>query len=441
MNRDPDPNVPIPRQASEAPRPAAGVDFDVIVVGSGPAGSTIARELSRRGKRVLILERGGDAPLKEGLGMASFLSAVSVSDNLSTVSAFTTGGTTSIYFAVADSPPLDVFQSLGVDLSGAFDEVKQELPLAVLPDELLGAQALRVRRSAEELGYPCHRSTMLVDLAKCDAGYRYEAKWNARAYLREAVAAGSTLITRARVLKVLVENDRAIGVEYSLQKSKKHAETRHAFAGKIVLSAGAAATPRILRNSGMLNVASKGFYCHPGFAMFGTVRGMKTGDNFVGSTGTIIDGDISVGDGSPARVFYRMLMLSSRQFLRAVRYSSSIGVGVMVSDGLGGGLREDGSYYKTIERDDVLKLKKGEDAARRIIQNAGGRNIVKLPPSASHIGGTIRFGEHIDASLETEIRNLHVCDGSMIPESVKVSPTLTLICLGKYLANQISKSM
>ncbi len=37
--------------------------FDAIVVGSGPGGATVARELSRRGWKVLILERGGKAPV------------------------------------------------------------------------------------------------------------------------------------------------------------------------------------------------------------------------------------------------------------------------------------------------------------------------------------------------------------------------------------------
>ena len=33
---------------------------EVIVVGSGPGGATVARELSKQGKDVLLLERGYD---------------------------------------------------------------------------------------------------------------------------------------------------------------------------------------------------------------------------------------------------------------------------------------------------------------------------------------------------------------------------------------------
>ena len=38
-------------------------EFDTIVVGSGPGGGTVAREMSRRGHRVLILERGPNRPI------------------------------------------------------------------------------------------------------------------------------------------------------------------------------------------------------------------------------------------------------------------------------------------------------------------------------------------------------------------------------------------
>ncbi len=46
--------------------PAANLHADVVIIGSGPAGLTIAMELSRAGADVLVLESGGLAATKEG---------------------------------------------------------------------------------------------------------------------------------------------------------------------------------------------------------------------------------------------------------------------------------------------------------------------------------------------------------------------------------------
>ena len=35
------------------------MEYDVIIVGTGIGGATVAREMALRGKRVLMLERGG----------------------------------------------------------------------------------------------------------------------------------------------------------------------------------------------------------------------------------------------------------------------------------------------------------------------------------------------------------------------------------------------
>ena len=42
--------------------------YDAIVVGSGPAGSMTARELTKAGARVLLLEAGREVPTSEFAG-------------------------------------------------------------------------------------------------------------------------------------------------------------------------------------------------------------------------------------------------------------------------------------------------------------------------------------------------------------------------------------
>lgn len=418
-------------------------EYDAIVVGSGPGGATVARELSRRGQRVLILERGGNGPLKENLPtIASILNGVKVGDNLVMGRAFTTGGTTSVYLAVADPPPMETFRALGIELAPHLAQAEKDLPMAVLPDHLLPSQSIRLRETAEGLGYEWPASTMLVDQSLCRNGYAYESKWTARAFVRDAIAHGATLVNRARVQKVLRENGRAVGVEYELVVNKKERETRQAFGARVILAAGGAASPVLLRASGIRNVADKGFYCHPNFLVFASISGLERRSGFGGTMGTVIDGDIHVGDGNFGGTFYRMVMLGSKKWLRAILPSRTIGIGVMVTEGIGGSLDDDGRYHKDLTEGDRAKLARGEEVARQILQKAGGRDLFRTSLSAAHLGGVIRIREHVDERLETEIRNLYVCDGSVIPETGYgiQTPTITLVCLGKYLAAHLSQA-
>ena len=85
---------------------------DVIVVGSGPGGATLARELARCGRRVLLLERGIDYRPASYYG--TYLGALIYADRrsllftqegLNIVRPLMVGGATSMYCGCAAPPP------------------------------------------------------------------------------------------------------------------------------------------------------------------------------------------------------------------------------------------------------------------------------------------------------------------------------------------------
>jgi hypothetical protein len=421
-----------------------GVEYDAIVIGSGTSGATIARELARQKKKVLILERGGREPLQETLrGIVAIADQVRLGDaRLSTVRAITTGGSTSLYFGVVNYPQAQTFQALGIDLSPDLEAVRRELPIAQVPDECLGAQARALRDSATALGHDWRKNDMFIDLSKCAGGYAYEAKWKARGYVDDAVRAGATLASRAAVKKIIVEGGTAVGVEYRLKTGFARSEVKRAFGSRIVLAAGELATPQMLRDAGVPGVGDRGFFCNPGYAVYGLVPGLKGTSGFVGSMGCVLEDGIELGDANVPEPLHRPMMLGGLNFRHLFAFPECVGIGVKVKDGLGGELRRNGRFHKTFDSEDQLKLSRGRQEAVRILRQAGARHIVDFGvTSAGRVGGLVRIGEHVDRRLETPVRRLHVCDGSVIPDDMRGTPTLTLVSMARYAARQLLSSL
>ncbi len=87
-------------------------DADVVVVGSGPGGASVARALARAGKRVVVLERGPDYRRQPYYG--TYLGALVYSDRrsflftqegLNIIRPLMVGGATSMYCGSAARPP------------------------------------------------------------------------------------------------------------------------------------------------------------------------------------------------------------------------------------------------------------------------------------------------------------------------------------------------
>jgi len=422
------------------------VEFDAIIVGSGPGGGSVANELSKRGLKILILEKGRGEPIK---GTAAQLISTAMipgkslhftQQMLSLIHGITLGGSSVLYYACAFDPPYEMFESHGIDLHQEVDEAKQELPIAPLSDDLLGPAARRIMDSAQDLGYKWSKLPKMVyqdkcrpDCDKCVMGCPYDAKWSSRMYVENACENGAVLLTGANVKRVLQENRAASGVEFT------HQGTQHqAFAKTIVLAAGGIGTPLILRQSGMRNVGSD-FFFDPLIFAIGTVDDLKGGKEFPMAAGHNFheDGYVMTDLVLP-RWLYWLFTAQVFRFDRLSAHSRSLPIMIKAKDELGGHLTERGGVRKRLTEIEHKRLMSGYEKARKILRNAGARNIYKTWYLAVHPGGTVKINDVVDSNLKTEIDNLFVCDCSVIPEAWGLPPSLTLIALGKRLGKHLS---
>ncbi len=418
--------------------PADGNIYDCLIIGTGSAGATLARELSAKGQRVLMLERGEHRPLKETVwGIASILNEVKVAHKLKDPRVFAAGGSTAMYLAVADDPPLETFHAAGIDLDEAYASAQRELPLAETPDEMLSPQALRLRDAALAEGHAWIKNRMLIDHSKPDGTYDYGSKWKAVAFVEDALRNGAELQCEALVERILVENGTAVGVECKITTAPFRSRVARFYARKVVVSAGSLATPVILRKSGFDEAVSGGYFIDPSLAVIGSVPGLRGTNCFAGTMGATLEDGTRLLDANVHRFYFNMGMVQSFRPWRMRAYGQHLAIMVKAHDTVGGGLSADGRYHKDIDAHSLECLQNGLVAAKGIMTRAGVTSMFTTPLMTGGAFGTISLTRDVDAGLQTRIRNLHVCDGSLIPAEDRVAPTLTLVCLAKYLAKHL----
>lgn len=428
-------------------RPIKALTYDVIVVGSGPGGATVAREMARRGARVLILEQGSAAPLKGSLSQMAAIAAIPGrgtfvnQDGSLLVSGIVAGGSSAINYATAMPPPLPFFLRYGIDLQAALQELRAEVPMMPLPDTLVGPMAKRIMKSAQSLGHAWQKLDKMIYADKCRTGcWRctygcpFGAKWTARNFIDDALAHGAELLADAKVRSVIVKEGCAIGVELV------HAQQLYqVFAEVVVLAGGGIGTPRLLHSSGLAEGGNKHF-SDPVIAVMGSVDELDGGAEVPMAAGWQLDAEgIMLADMTLPKAMYQAFAMQVGRLDRLLAHRRTLTVMVKVRDQLGGSI---GPHWvnKSLHPLDKQKLQRGVHLAREILKESGANAIFKSWHFAAHPGGSVRIGEGVDHHLKTKTKNLYVCDASVIPEAWGLPPTVTLLCLGKYLAAHLAKS-
>lgn len=419
--------------------------FDAIVVGSGPGGATVARELALSGKKVLILEWGDNEPVKGTLVQTiprAFVPGKGLlvtPELLGMIRAITTGGSSLLYCATAFEPPVDMLKSYGVDVSFEAEEIRKEIPIAPLNDELMGKGPKRFFESALDLGYDCHKLNKFIFQDKCRPecqlstyGCPYGAKWTARNFVDEALSNGATMINHAKVEKVLFDGKTAIGVEYRHNK-----DVFQVFGNRVIIAAGGIGSPLILRKSGMRGTGYD-FFFDPLVFVYGKIKGLGSGKSIPMSTGMHFEDDgIVVTDFNMAHLMKIGFDLEAFKFKQAFSYRDTLPIMIKIRDDLGGAITKNGWVNKRLSKGDKKRLDKGAEHARKILEHAGATDVYRGWMFAAHPGGTVKIGEQVDSDLKTRFDNLYVCDCSVMPREWGLPPTWSILALAKRLAKHL----
>jgi choline dehydrogenase-like flavoprotein len=419
--------------------------YDAVAVGSGPGGASVARELAQRGLRVLLLEQGSGAPVAGTLGQMASIAAVPGKgaffhrDASLLVRGITAGGSSTINFATAAPPPAAMFAAYGIDLAPALSALRAELPMAPLPDELVGPMASRIMEAARSLSIEWQKLDKMIRPQACRSGcWRcvygcpFGAKWTARDFIDDACRHGAQLVDRARAMRVIVQNGRAAGVEVLVD-----GQLQTAAAPIVVLAAGGVGSPRLLHGSG-LGPRSASFFSDPVVAVMGSVDDLDGGAEVPMAAGTSLHDDgIALADLTLPKPMYQAFAVQVGRFDRLFAHRRTLSIMVKIRDEIGGRV---GPRWvdKSLQEPDRRKFKQGVEIASAILDKARARHIFKSWHFAAHPGGSVRIGDQVDSDLQTTTPGLYVCDASVIPQPWGLPPTLTLLCLGKRLGMHLT---
>lgn len=428
-------------------------ETDVVIVGSGPGGATLARQLTQSdaGLGITLLERGRDwrgNPLygtyPGGILYSDKGSFLYTKEGLNIIRPLMVGGATSMYCGCAARPLPWWRDKYNIDLDDYAETTINELGIAPLPIDERGVASARIAEAALELGmkwFPQDKFVWPVRTdefdcgAKCMLGCRCGAKWSAAEYVDAAIAEGCDLWTGAKVARVLVEGGVASGVTGTV-----HGQRFTVNAPIVILAAGGIGTPRILQRSGLAQ-AGQGMTMDTTVMVYGRAPYKGIG-NEPPMTWSYADDELGVLYSTLIDPWlnYPLTMLSKgpAYALTWNRWGNTLGVMIKLKDEVSGAVGPH-SISKGLTANDRQRLTRAEKVASDILRQAGcdPDTIFTTPLRGTHPSGTVRIGQMLTTDLETEIKNLYVCDASVFPEALARPTVLTIISLARRLADHL----
>lgn len=265
---------------------------DVCVIGSGPGGAVVAKELAEKGHSVVILEEGSHVEQSacNGMPLPGLMrtyrdgGATGTIGNtaISVTMGRCIGGSSTVNSATCFRTPDTVLANwrhdLGLDrlspenLASLFERVEKIFNVTRLPWEVLGKNAQIVKRGCDRLGLTCrplmHNVKDCKGCGPCQFGCQEGAKQSVDVtYIPLAEQYGARIFADCRAEKLIIHNRIVHGVVAAVihpQTGARH-YTVEVAARMVVVACGAMITPAFLKRNGLKNRhIGKNLQIHPG---------------------------------------------------------------------------------------------------------------------------------------------------------------------------------
>ncbi|MBN1497260.1 MAG: GMC family oxidoreductase [Spirochaetes bacterium] len=388
---------------------------EVCVIGSGPGGGVVAKELAEKGRDVVLLEEGGYFTAEDwdgrpargiremyrGCGTTGTLGNPFISVTLGKC----VGGTSTVNSATCFRTPSPVLKKwrdeLGLvamtedTLAPYFDRVEKIINVTELPWDLLGNNAKIVKRGCDAFGYSCrplkHNVRSCRGCGTCQFGCQENAKQSVNVtYVPLADGFGARIYANCRAERIVASGGAAVGVEAVTVDpvSGRRTGSVSIRSQAVVVSCGAMITPSFLMRNGLRNRhLGRHLQIHPAGRVVALMDEVVEGWKGV-SQGAYIDDFEDEGIMMEGVMVHPSLLLAALPGVgrehkeMAVRYNNLAVFGVMAHDetegrvlkGFGKKGRGITALYQ-IRKSDAEKLKRGIAYLSRIFFAAGARRV------------------------------------------------------------------
>ena len=395
------------------------LDCDVVIIGSGAGGSTMATELALAGQRVIVLEEGRDVPAlehgamrqseslrhvwREG-GMTAAL-GLGGAPTVNVTTGRCIGGSSVITGGVCFRVPESVLRVWSREmnlkdltpegLDPYYNHVEKAIHVEEVPLSMRSRSTNLFCEGAAQLGIgmsPIRRNTKGCNgCGRCNFGCPHGAKLSVDlSYLPRAMAAGAQVYSHCLVDRIVMKGSQATGVEGRIQETPvggKKGKLK-VTAKRVVVACGGMHTPGLLRSSGLATVGSgigRNLTLHPGFRVYAVfdspVRGWQGALQSAYSDDFEHDGVTLMSLFVPASVIAATMPHAGPRHARLAERVDHIAMfGAMVHDDGGGSLhrnpfgREPICFYRCSPRDHV-RMRFGIQKLGEVFLAAGAKEI------------------------------------------------------------------